>query len=52
VGLDTVLSMAGIHGPGFDLGAGIEANSAAIDQLETEFGARPRWLLPRFHWGG
>jgi HAD superfamily hydrolase (TIGR01459 family) len=50
VGLDTALNMAGIHGPGFDHGAGIEANGAAIDKLEAEFGHRPRWLLPQFRW--
>lgn len=50
MGIDTALNMAGIHGDGFDLVGGIEANRAAIDRLEAEFGGRPRWLLPRFRW--
>jgi ribonucleotide monophosphatase NagD (HAD superfamily) len=48
--LDTALVMSGIHGPGFDLIGGLEANRAALDQLEAAFGVRPRWLLPRFAW--
>jgi HAD superfamily hydrolase (TIGR01459 family) len=48
--LDTALVMAGIHGPGFDLVGGLEANLAALEQLEAEFGVRPRWILPRFRW--
>jgi HAD superfamily hydrolase (TIGR01459 family) len=48
--LDTALVMAGIHGPGFDLVGGLDANQAALEQLETEFGVRPRWILPRFRW--
>jgi HAD superfamily hydrolase (TIGR01459 family) len=51
VGLDTALNMAGIHGSGFDHGGGIEANREALDRLEAEFAHRPRWLLPKFHWG-
>jgi ribonucleotide monophosphatase NagD (HAD superfamily) len=50
MGLDTALNMAGIHGPGFELDGGLDANLAAIEQLEAEFGVRPRWLLPRFRW--
>jgi HAD superfamily hydrolase (TIGR01459 family) len=48
--LDTGLVMAGIHGPGFDLVGGLDANQSALEQLETEFGVRPRWILPRFRW--
>jgi len=48
--LDTALIMSGIHGSGFDLIGGHEADRAALDQLEAEFGVRPRWLLPRFCW--
>jgi HAD superfamily hydrolase (TIGR01459 family) len=48
--LDTALVMAGIHGPGFDLVGGLDANQAALEQLEAEFGVRPRWILPRFRW--
>jgi ribonucleotide monophosphatase NagD (HAD superfamily) len=48
--LDTALIMSGIHGAGFDLLGGLEANRAALEQLEAEFGVRPRWLLPRFRW--
>lgn len=50
VGLDTALNMAGIHSPGFEHGGGIQANLATIDQLEAEFGSRPRWLLQQFRW--
>jgi HAD superfamily hydrolase (TIGR01459 family) len=50
MGVDTALNMAGIHGPGFDHGGELEANLAALAQLEAEFGSRPRWLLPRFRW--
>jgi HAD superfamily hydrolase (TIGR01459 family) len=48
--LDTALVMSGIHGSGFDLEGQLEANHAALAQLEAEFGVRPRWLLPRFRW--
>jgi ribonucleotide monophosphatase NagD (HAD superfamily) len=48
--LDTALVMDGIHGPGFDLAGGFEANRRAVDQLEATFGVRPRWLLPNFRW--
>jgi HAD superfamily hydrolase (TIGR01459 family) len=48
--LDTALIMSGIHGAGFNLAGGPEANRAALEQLEAEFGVRPRWLLPRFCW--
>ena len=48
--LDTALIMSGIHGSGFDLIGGLEANRAALEQLEAEFGVRPRWLLRRFCW--
>jgi HAD superfamily hydrolase (TIGR01459 family) len=48
--LDTALIMAGIHGPGFDLVGGLESNLIALEQLEAEFGVRPRWILPRFRW--
>lgn len=48
--LDTVLIMSGIHHAGFDLAGGLEANRAALEQLEAKFGVRPRWLLPRFCW--
>jgi HAD superfamily hydrolase (TIGR01459 family) len=48
--LDTALVMSGIHGSSFDLIGGLGANHAALAQLEAEFGARPRWLLPRFCW--
>jgi hypothetical protein len=50
VALDTALVMGGIHGAGFDLVGGPEANRQALDQLEVTFGVRPRWLLPRFAW--
>jgi hypothetical protein len=50
MGLDTALNMAGIHGQGFELDGGLDANLAAIEQLEAAFGVRPRWLLPRFRW--
>jgi hypothetical protein len=42
--------MSGIHGAGFDLVGGLEANHEALARLEAEFGVRPRWLLPRFRW--
>jgi HAD superfamily hydrolase (TIGR01459 family) len=48
--LDTALIMSGIHGAGFDLVGGLEANHEALARLEAEFGVRPRWLLPRFRW--
>jgi HAD superfamily hydrolase (TIGR01459 family) len=48
--LDTALIMSGIHGAGFDLAGHPETNRAALEQLEAEFGVRPRWLLPRFRW--
>jgi HAD superfamily hydrolase (TIGR01459 family) len=48
--LDTALIMSGIHGSGFDLIGGLEANRAALERLEAEFGVRPRWMLPRFCW--
>ena len=48
--LDTALIMAGIHGPGFDLVGGLESNLIALEQLEAEFGVRPRRILPRFRW--
>ena len=50
MGLDAALVMSGIHGSGFDLVAGIEANLEALARLDAEFGVRPRWLLPRFAW--
>jgi HAD superfamily hydrolase (TIGR01459 family) len=49
--LDTALIMSGIHGAGFVLEGGFDANHAALARLEAEFGVRPRWLLPRFCWG-
>jgi ribonucleotide monophosphatase NagD (HAD superfamily) len=48
--LDTALIMSGIHGAGFALDGGFDANHEALARLEAEFGARPRWLLPRFCW--
>jgi ribonucleotide monophosphatase NagD (HAD superfamily) len=48
--LDTALIMSGIHGATFDLKGDLDANHAALAQLEAEFGVRPRWLLQRFCW--
>lgn len=48
--LDTALIMSGIHGAGFDLVGELDANRAALAQLQAEFGVRPRWLLPHFRW--
>lgn len=52
MGLDTALVMAGIHADAFDLEHGLTANRVALEQLESQFGARPRWVLPQFRWFG
>lgn len=50
IGIDTVLLSHGVHRDAF---AGPEdelAQQAALDRLADDFGARPRFVLPRFLW--
>lgn len=50
IGIDTLLLTHGVHRDAF-AGAGNEqAKQAAIDPLAEDYGARPRWVLPRFVW--
>ncbi|MGI9499379.1 MAG: TIGR01459 family HAD-type hydrolase [Geminicoccaceae bacterium] len=50
IGIDTLLLTHGVHREGF---AGVDdetGRQTALDRLAESFGARPRWVLPRFQW--
>ncbi len=50
IGIDTLLLTHGVHQDAF-IGADDEASKqAALDPLVETYGARPRWVLPRFVW--
>lgn len=50
IGIDTMLLVHGVHRDAFS-GAERETDKqAALDGLAVKYGARPRWVLPRFVW--
>ena len=49
-GIDTALLEHGVHRDAFADADGEEGKQAALDRLADDYGARPRWVLPRFIW--
>jgi len=50
VGIDTLLLTHGVHRDSFAGGKDEESRQQALDSLAEDYGARPRWVLPRFIW--
>lgn len=50
IGIDTLLLTHGVHRDSFDDATDEAGRQAALDRLAEQFGARPRWVLPRFQW--
>ena len=50
-GLDTCLVATGIHGPSFRAVKGRDDCFKVLRALGTNFGVRPNFWIPKFHWG-
>ena len=50
IGIDTALLSHGVHRDAFAGAEDEPAKQAALDRLADDFGARPRFVLPRFLW--
>ena len=50
IGIDTTLLTHGVHRDAFAGAENETAKQAALDRLAADYGARPRWVLPRFVW--
>ncbi len=50
IGIDTLLLTHGVHQDAFTGAEEETAKQAALDPLVANYGARPRWVLPRFVW--
>lgn len=50
IGIDTLLLTHGVVRDAFENADDEASRQAAIDRLEADYRARPRWVLPRFLW--
>ena len=50
IGIDTTLLKHGVHRDAFGAATSEADQQAALDGLAADYGARPRWVLPRFVW--
>lgn len=50
IGIDTTLLKHGVHRDAFGDATSEADQQAALDGLVADYGARPRWVLPRFVW--